>query len=114
MITIIAGSRTVLDYAEVLSVIKESRFKITKIISGTANGVDKLGERYAMENNIPLERFPAKWDELGNSVGYLRNVEMSKIADALIAIRKNKSKGTSHMIQIATKEGLKIFVKELK
>lgn len=44
-------------------VIKKSKFKITEVISGCAKGVDKLGERWAEENNIPVKRFPANWED---------------------------------------------------
>lgn len=76
------------------------------IISGTARGADKLGERYAKEKGFELRLFPAKWDEYGKRAGYFRNVEMAKNADMLIAFWDGESKGTKHMIDIAEKEGL--------
>ena len=33
------------------------------IISGTARGADKLGERYAREKGYKIERYPANWDK---------------------------------------------------
>jgi predicted Rossmann fold nucleotide-binding protein DprA/Smf involved in DNA uptake len=59
MKTIIAGSRYIQDYSLLDKVIKKSGFKITEIISGTAKGVDRLGEKYALDNNIPLSKYPA-------------------------------------------------------
>jgi hypothetical protein len=110
MKVIIAGSRDIEDYAVVEKAINDSGFEITSVISGTARGVDLLGEKYAKTNNIPILRFPANWNLYGKSAGYRRNQEMSKNADALIAIRLNNSKGTSHMIDIARKDGLKVYV----
>jgi hypothetical protein len=38
---------------------------------------------------------------------------MADYADALIAIWDGKSKGTKHMIDIAKKKGLKVFINEI-
>ena len=32
-----------------------------EIVSGTARGADRLGERYARERGFSLKRFPADW-----------------------------------------------------
>jgi hypothetical protein len=80
------------------------------IISGGANGADKLRELYGKENNLPVEIYPAEWDKYGKSVGYKINQNMSNNADGLIAFWNGKSKGTKHMIDITTKDGLKVIV----
>jgi len=103
MKVIIAGSRDIIDYSLVCDVIKESGYEITEVVSGTARGVDRLGERWANENNIPIEPFPANWKPNGifdKAAGYKRNRLMAEYADALIAISLNNSKGTRHMIDI--------------
>ncbi len=110
MKTIIAGSRDIKLYSIVEKSIQQSGFEITTIISGTANGVDKLGEEYAKKHNLPILYFPANWDKYGKSAGYIRNDEMAKNAEALIAVWDGKSKGTGNMISIAKKKYLKIFV----
>lgn len=71
------------------------------IISGNANGADKLGEKYANENGFELIIKPAKWDELGKMAGFVRNFEMANMADGLIAFWDGSSKGTKHMIKTA-------------
>ena len=109
MRTIIAGSRSITEYRTVLFAILDSGFNITQVVSGGAKGVDILGERFANECSIPIVRFPAQWDLYGKSARYRRNVEMSKSADALIAIWDQSSPGTRHMIDIAVKANLKIF-----
>lgn len=111
MRTIIAGSRTYDDYDLLKQVIKESGFDITVVISGTAGGVDRMGEQYAKDNNLPLERFPADWNKYGKRAGYLRNRQMAEHADALIAIHQDNSKGTANMIEEANKLKLKVYVK---
>lgn len=112
MKTIIAGSRGVTDYNIVLEAIKQSGFEITEVVSGTARGVDKLGERYAVENVIPITRFVPDWNKHGKRAGFLRNAEMGDYADALVAVWDGESRGTKQMIDYAIKKGLKVFVYE--
>lgn len=113
MKTIVAGSRTINDYKVVEEAIKESGFDITEIVSGMAGGVDTLGILYAKKNHIPYVTFPANWNKHGKAAGVVRNIQMAKYADSLIAVWDGKSRGTGHMIKDAVKKGLKIFVKNV-
>lgn len=106
---IIAGSRNITSLSMVIEAVDKSKFNIVKVISGGARGVDKLGELYAKTNNIDIELFPANWDKYGKSAGYIRNEEMAKNADALIAIWDGISKGTKHMIGLANKYNLDVY-----
>ncbi|KYG76922.1 DUF2493 domain-containing protein [Roseivirga spongicola] len=110
---IIAGGRTFNDYEMLKAVCKAAlqHKKDIEVVSGTANGADKLGERYAKENGLKLTQFPADWNRYGKSAGYKRNREMALYADALIAFWDGKSKGTKHMIDLAKKSALQIRVK---
>lgn len=110
MKVIIAGSRSIEDYNIVLNAIKDSGLHINTVVSGTATGVDKLGEKFAKYFDIPVKYFPAEWNKYGKSAGYKRNEQMAEYADALIAVWDGKSKGTKNMIDIASREGLKVFV----
>ena len=110
MKTIIAGSRTILDYKHIIDAIKSCPFPITSVVSGHANGADTLGEWYAENHQLPLEIFPANWKEHGRSAGYIRNTEMAKNAEALVVLWDGQSSGTRHMINIAKVKGLKIHV----
>lgn len=106
---IIAGGRDFRNYsllsATLNEIIKDP--KETIIVSGGANGADTLGEAYAKENNIDLMIFPADWDTYGRSAGYIRNAEMAKFSDILIAFWDQESSGTKHMIQLAKTNGIK-------
>ena len=129
MKVIIAGSRTINDYTLVNKVIKNSGFKIDEVISGCANGVDKCGEYWAKAHDIPIKYFPADWDNIEHSkaivkinkygkkynaiAGMLRNEEMAMYANALIAIIKDNSSGTTNMIKLAEKYKLKIYIWEV-
>jgi len=109
---IIAGSRNFNDY----NLLKTScdnlltQFTNIEIVSGTARGADKLGERYAREKGYDIKQFPANWDKHGKSAGYIRNDEMAQYADMLIAFWDGASKGTKHMIDLANKRGIKVEI----
>jgi hypothetical protein len=112
MRVIIAGSRSFGDYPKLnrkLSSILKNQKNIT-IISGTANGADRLGERYADENHHKLEKYPAMWDLFGKKAGFMRNEEMVKGSDACVVFWDGKSKGTKHMIDIAKNYKLKLRI----
>lgn len=112
MKVIIAGSRDFSDYEKLKEVCDYmlSRQTDVEIVSGAARGADILGEQYAKEKGHSLKQFPAEWDKFGKRAGYLRNEDMAKYSDALIAFWDGKSKGTEHMINLAKKHNLKVKV----
>lgn len=110
MKVIIAGSRGITDYNVIVTAIQKSTFSVTEVVSGGARGVDKLGEQFARLNKLALSVYPADWDKYGKSAGYKRNLQMADYADALIAIWDGESKGTKHMIDIAGKKGIPVYI----
>lgn len=46
----------------------------------------------------------------GKAAGPIRNIDMAKIGNTLIAIWDGRSKGTLNMIKVAEKRGLKVMV----
>ncbi|MDO9593809.1 MAG: DUF2493 domain-containing protein [Lutibacter sp.] len=109
---IIAGGRNFDDFIKLCQVCDEflQDQNDIKIVSGASKGADLLGERYAAERNHPIKQFPADWRRYGKSAGLKRNIEMAAYADALIAFWDGESKGTKHMIELATQTGLNVEV----
>jgi Domain of unknown function (DUF4326) len=123
---IIAGSRHLYNYGLVVDVIKESGFKIDEIVCGCAKGVDSNGRIYGEKNNIPVKKFPAKWDDFtvkpcviktrydgakyNSWAGHIRNKEMAEYATHLILIHSNTS-GSLSMKKLAKEKGLIIYEK---
>jgi hypothetical protein len=101
---IISGSRTIKDKDLVWKALNESRFVITELISGGAQGVDSLGEAWARSKNIPVKVYRPDYS-LPNPkyAPLLRNQKMAEIGDALIAIWADESRGTAHMISCMEK-----------
>lgn len=125
---IIAGSRTFNDYNKlevaVSDVIGGLKNQIgnpiqIKIVSGKARGADRLGERYAREYGYEVVEFIPDWAGLGKKAGYIRNVNMAEYASedenrgVLIAFWDGESRGTMHMINIARRYSLQVYVVEV-
>ena len=114
MKTIIAGSRSITDYNTVEHIVEESGFNITEVVCGMAEGVDRLGLKYALFHGIPFKLFPVTkedWKLKGKAAGIFRNRLMGDYADALIAIWDGISSGTLYMINYSKKKGLYFFVR---
>lgn len=113
MRVIVAGSRgfTYEDYELVENVCLMSGYWFSTILSGVAEGVDKLGEEFAHRMGIPVEQFPANWGLYGKRAGIVRNELMATKADALVAVWDGKSPGTKHMIEAARKRSLLVHVR---
>ncbi len=108
---IIAGSRTITE--------KQARDAIEScpwigfascIVSGGARGADFLGELWAVENGLLIERYLADWRAFGRSAGPVRNKKMAESSQGLIALWDGKSRGTANMIEYAVNFGLRVFI----
>lgn len=118
MILIIAGSRNINDYDMVKPLIDAFLvYGVREVVSGGANGVDKLGELWAYENNVPCTVMKAKWHLYGNKAGPMRNREMARYANerarlmldgraGCLVIRNAVSPGSEHMAATARADGL--------
>lgn len=111
---IVAGSRTITNYKKIRELIDSLDLDISEVVSGHANGVDKLGERYANEKGIDLKIFPADWDKYGKKAGWIRNEEMGDYADYLIAFWDGRSRGTQHMISYASSKNIPVVTFRLE
>jgi len=111
----IVGSRDFHDYEKVKNFIFSSiNIKdIDCIVSGGAKGFDSLAEKFADEYNIKKKIFPAEWEKHGRAAGFIRNRDIVDNSDILIAVQKNKSKGTQNSIDLAKKKKISCLVLEI-
>ena len=109
---IIAGSRGFNDYkllCEVMDTYLNDKMDDIEIVSGTAKGADKLGERYAEDRGYEIKRFRADWKNLTrpgaiireNSfgkydclAGHFRNGLMCEYSNAAVIFNFQNSKGS--------------------
>jgi hypothetical protein len=99
----IIGSRSFNDYKLLKEYLEPYREKISLVISGAAKGADIMGETWAKNNNIKTLIFPADWEKYGKRAGFIRNEDIIKNCDAVIAFWDGKSKGTFHSLSLAKK-----------
>ena len=116
---IIAGGREFSDYALLCEscdkfLCQKHQTHDIVVISGTARGADILGERYAHERGYAVEKYPADRNRDGKAAGPIRNAQMAKVADTLIAFWDGQSKGTANMIDQAKTRGLSIKIVKYK
>ena len=104
------------DYETVKKILDNSPFEITEVVSGCAIGVDTMGERWAKENGIPVKPFrPTKqdWIKYPKTAALMRNTEMAKYGEALIAVRVDWSRGTSDMIKKMEDRGKPVHIENI-
>lgn len=100
---VVAGSRNFGDYERLSAEL--DKFLVGKknvvIVSGTARGTDRMGEQYAAEHGYKIDQFPAEWGKYHQGAGPIRNLQMVKTADAVVAFWDNQSSGTRNIIDCA-------------
>lgn len=105
----VVGSRSFDDYDYMKEVLEQ--YDIEEIVSGGCKyGADTLAEQYANEKDLILTILPADWNNLGKKAGYIRNIDIVKRSNVIIAFWDGKSKGTKHTIDIARKLNKKVVV----
>jgi len=126
---IIAGSRNFNDYkllCEVMDNYLNDKMDDIEIVSGTAKGADKLGERYAKDRGYEIKCFRADWKNLtrpgaiikengfgkyDSGAGHFRNKKMAEYANAAVVFLQPEAtnKGSINMhktMQLLKKESL--------
>jgi hypothetical protein len=120
---VVAGGREFSDYDLLAEKLDNIRYVVwdqdiaddVEIVCGKARGADTLGETWAKKNHVGVKYFPANWNRQSDgsydkAAGYKRNHQMAEYADALIAFWDGESKGTAHMINLATEKDLTVMV----
>ena len=107
---LIAGSRSITDF-DLSEYITED---VDLIISGGADGIDNLAEKYADEKRISKLIMRPRYDLYGRAAPIKRNEIMVDIADAVLIIWDGKSKGSASTIKYARKKEKLLRIIEYK
>lgn len=99
-IIMIGGSRTITNLNLDLYIDKSN---VAQVISGGADGVDYIAERWAKSNKIDFQAYLAQWNKFGKRAGVLRNKDMIDAADICFFFWDGKSPGTKQAIEYAQK-----------
>lgn len=87
---------------------------MTTIVTGGANGVDSIAEYYAKMSDINVEVHYPIYSRYGKRAPLIRNNEIIKNCDGVLAIWDRESNGTAYTIRKAKKENKPVMVVELE
>lgn len=74
------------------------------VSGGCPKGGDKFAEMIAKENGIPILIFYPSWERFGKGAGFVRNGDIAKYSDILIAcVARDRTGGTEDTIEKFTK-----------
>ena len=103
---LIVGSRSITDY----DLEKHIPSETTMIITGGANGIDTLAEKYADKKRLSKLILRPEYHLFGKAAPLKRNEKMIEICDMALIIWDGASKGTKYSIDYAEKIGKRVTV----
>jgi hypothetical protein len=81
-------------------------YGFTLVIDGMARGADTLGFKWAQDQGLPSERYPADWNRYQNAAGPIRNQQMIDDGKPDIAVAFPGGNGTSDMTKRLLSHGI--------
>jgi hypothetical protein len=105
----IVGSRTY-PKLELVKKFVEDLDDTTSIVTGGARGVDQAAEDAALNRGLSVRVIKADWERYGRGAGVIRNTQIVKVADEVVAFWDQESKGTEDTINKARKAGKRIRI----
>ena len=103
---LIAGSRSIKDYDIEKHVPKETKM----IITGGADGIDAIAEKYADKKRISKLILRPQYELYGKRAPLKRNERMVELCDMALIVWDGSSKGTEYTINYANKIGKKVIL----
>ncbi|MFS0776063.1 DUF2493 domain-containing protein [Neobacillus sp. 3P2-tot-E-2] len=76
------------------------------IVSGEADGVELLAEKYAVERDLDICSFPIDWQKHGKQAAVIRNNILCDFIDSCLIFWDGISKDTGYVVGMAKKKGL--------
>ncbi|AEJ81545.1 GTP-binding domain [Erwinia phage vB_EamP-S6] len=115
MNVIVAGGRDFTDtermHRELIILCKAGHVDAdATLVCGMARGADITAFRLWKQFGNPIIEMPADWDSWGKRAGYIRNTEMARKADVLVAFWDGESRGTGHMISTMAAMNKPVYV----
>lgn len=121
MKTIVAGCREYHNKDFVWAELEKRKVDITQVLSGMAlswlwntdpliGGPDRYAFEWAKSVGVPAIPYHANWKKFGKQAGHMRNQDMAKDAQSVIAFWDGFSSGTGGMISLAKVYNLKLEV----
>ena len=102
---LIVGSRSITEFDLTQYVPDE----VELIISGGADGMDTVAEKYADKHRIDKLIMHPKYNLYKRGAPLKRNEQMVELCDAVLAVWDGKSHGTKYTLDYARKKNRKII-----
>ena len=83
---------------------------MSEVISGGAKGIDSYAKRFAQAFKRPLTEYLPEYSKFGRTAALMRNVDIVKSADLVVAFPSKNSRGTYHAIREAKKRDIPVIV----
>lgn len=99
MNVLVCGGRDYANYDKLKNVL--NTLSINLIVHSGATNVDKMADKYANENNIPVQVYYADWYKYGRMAGVIRNKQMLENEQPDVVVACLGGLGTRHMINLA-------------
>lgn len=111
----IIGSRSMEDYEYMCDVMRiwtkaNNYYRIRTVVSGGAKGADCLAAKYAKEKGARLIELRPDWNTYGKKAAILRNTDIVKAAECVVAFPLKDSVGTRDAIKKAKSFGIPVQV----
>ena len=86
----------------------------TLILSGAAEGTDRMARAFALEHHIPIHEVVPDYARFGRSAPLRRNDTIVDAADYVLAFWDGKSRGTAYVIDRCRKQNKPLRVLRLR
>lgn len=106
----IVGSRGYSDEGRAKKIMRDFVKPGDIIISGGASGPDTWAKEVANELGVRCKEFIADWKEYGKRAGVIRNTQIVKTCDRILAFWDGSSRGTLDTIKKATMDGQVVLI----
>ena len=106
----VIGSRNFEDDRKLDETLNGFEKEIKVVVSGGAKGADELSEKWARKNDIPTKIFLPDHEKYHKGAYRIRNEQIAKECDELVAFWDGKSKGTKQTMDFAKKLNKKVHI----
>lgn len=107
---LVCGSRGWDSYQQVRGALARFAGSPVSVLHGAANGADTFAGTACIALGLNCYAYPPEYEKFGRDAPHVRNDEMLKQADLVLAFWDGKSRGTRSVIEKARKLGIPVEV----
>lgn len=103
---LISGSRSITEF-DLTQYITDD---VDTILTGGADGIDTIAERYADEHGLNKIIITPDYDKYGKAAPLVRNRTLVELCDKVLAVWDGKSSGTKYTVDFAEKSNKSVIL----